>query len=179
MKRADAGSVPIGRTLCHDPRMNDSFHIDEVDRKIIRHLRRNGRATNQQIAETLDLTAATVSGRIRRMEQSDKLNVVAVSDFAAHGLDMLIQMAIEVDGRASSEVAEDLAALPEVFAVVLVAGRHNIDLLLALREYGDLPALMIDKLSKIRGVRTMRPSLVLDVIKYRFESGPLVSGGGA
>ncbi|WP_176594335.1 Lrp/AsnC family transcriptional regulator [Sphingobium sp. EM0848] len=159
--------------------MNEGFSIDEIDRKIIGHLRRNGRSTNQQIAESLDLTAATVSGRIRRMEQSDKLNVVAVSDFAAHGLDVLIQMAIEVDGRAASDVADELATLPEVFAVFLVTGRHNIDLLLALREYGDLPNLMIDKLSKIRGVRTMRPSIVLDVIKYQFESGPLVSGGGA
>ncbi len=159
--------------------MNDTFSIDEVDRKIIGHLRRNGRATNQQIAESLDLTAATVSGRIRRMEQSDKLNVVAVSDFAAHGYDVLIQMGIEVDGRAASEVADELAALPEVFAAFLVTGRHNIDLLLALREFGDLPGLMIDKLSRIRGVRTMRPSIVLDVIKYQFEVGPIATGSGA
>ena len=45
--------------------------MDDIDRAIVVHLRRNGRATNQQIADQLSLTAATVSARIRRMEEAD------------------------------------------------------------------------------------------------------------
>ena len=48
--------------------MTQKFQIDATDRSIVEQLRRNGRATNQQIAETLGLTATTVSSRIRRME---------------------------------------------------------------------------------------------------------------
>ena len=57
--------------------MSEAFSIDDVDRAIVEQLRVNGRATNQQIANTLGLTAATVSARIRRMEEADKLRVVA------------------------------------------------------------------------------------------------------
>ena len=49
--------------------MSDEFIADDIDRAIVEQLRYNGRATNQQIADRLDLTAATVSARIRRMEE--------------------------------------------------------------------------------------------------------------
>ena len=76
--------------------MGDDFIADEIDRAIVEQLRLNGRATNQQIADRLELTAATVSARIRRMEDENKLRVVAVSDFSAHGYNVLMEVAIEV-----------------------------------------------------------------------------------
>ncbi|NLR73329.1 AsnC family protein, partial [Novosphingobium sp. ERN07] len=50
--------------------MSQVFSFDATDIAIIRGLRANGRANNQQIAETLGLTATTVSTRIRRMEDA-------------------------------------------------------------------------------------------------------------
>jgi Lrp/AsnC family transcriptional regulator for asnA, asnC and gidA len=153
--------------------MSNEFLIDDVDRSIVAELRVNGRATNQQIADKLGLAAATVSMRIKRMEDGGKLRVVAVSDFAAHGLHHLITVAIEVEGRAASEVAHELAAFPEVFAAHLVTGRYDIDLLVTLRDFSELPDLVLTKFSKIRGIRSMTPSIALDVVKYRFNVAPI------
>jgi DNA-binding Lrp family transcriptional regulator len=153
--------------------MAEDFELDEVDRKIVEQLRSNGRATNQQIAERLGLMPATVSSRIRRMEDANKLRVVAVSDFAAHGFNVLIEMAIEVDGRRASEVAQELAALPEVFAVHLVTGRYDIDVLLTLHDLDELSTLMMDKLSNIRGIRSLAPAIAVDVVKYKFDVAPI------
>ena len=89
--------------------MTQSIQLDAVDHKIIEHLRRHGRASNQQIAEGLGLTATTVSSRIKRMEDADQLRVVAVSDFAAHGFNFLMRVMVEVDGRPASQVAHELA----------------------------------------------------------------------
>ncbi len=158
--------------------MNDNFVLDEVDRAIVQQLRDNGRATNQQIAETLGLTAATVSSRIRRMEDANKLRVVAVSDFAAHGYNMLMQVAIEVDGRPASEVATELAELPEIFAAHLVTGRHDIDILIALHNSDELPDFLQNKLAPIKGIRTIVPSIVTDVLKYRFDVAPIEAREG-
>ncbi|MCW6531014.1 MULTISPECIES: Lrp/AsnC family transcriptional regulator [Sphingomonas] len=158
--------------------MNDNFVLDEVDRAIVQQLRDNGRATNQQIAETLGLTAATVSSRIRRMEDANKLRVVAVSDFAAHGYNMLMQVAIEVDGRPATEVATELAELPEVFAAHLVTGRHDIDILIALHDSDELPDFLQHKLAPVRGIRTIVPSIVTDVLKYKFDVAPIEAREG-
>ena len=153
--------------------MSDNFTVDDIDLAIVEQLRINGRAPNQQIANNLGLTAATVSTRIRRMEDADKLRVVAVSDFSAHGYNVLMELAIDVDGRPASEVAAELAEFPEVFAAHLVTGRYDIDMLVVLRDFSDLPSLLLDKFSKVRGVRSMMPAIAVDVLKYKFDVAPL------
>ena len=153
--------------------MNDNFVLDEVDRAIVQQLRDNGRATNQQIAEGLGLTAATVSARIRRMEEADQLRVVAVSDFAAHGYDLLLRVEVQVKGRPASDVARELAALPEVFAAHLVTGRYDIDMLVALREAADLEIFLLDRIAAIDGIRSVNPSIIVDIVKYQFDVVPI------
>lgn len=153
--------------------MTQTFNFDATDRSIVELLRQNGRATNQQIAENLGLTATTVSSRIKRMEDANQLRVVAVSDFAAHGFNFLMEVAIEVDGRPASEVGEELAAFPEVFAVHLVTGRYDLDMLVALKDFDDLSHLLLDKFSKISGIRSMTPAIVVDIIKYQFDIAPI------
>ena len=147
--------------------------LDDIDRAIVAHLRKNGRATNQQIADILGLTAATVSSRIRRMEDANALRVVAVSDFSAHGYNVLLEVAIEVEGRPASEVAEELATLPEVFAAHLVTGRYDIDILVALHDFDGLADLMLNKLAKIHGIRSLVPAIAIDVVKYEFDVAPI------
>ena len=107
------------------------------------------------------------------MEDADKLRVVAVSDFSAHGYNLLIQVAVEVDGRASSEVAADLAKLPEVFAVHQVTGRYDIDMLIAVRDYDELKHVMLERLAGIRGIRSMLPAIATAIPKYKFDVAPI------
>lgn len=153
--------------------MKNGFEIDDVDRAIIAELRRNGRATNQQIAEGLSLTAATVSSRIRRMEAADKLRVVAVSDFRAHGYNILLEVAIEVDNRSATEVAEEIALLPEVFAAHLTTGRYDIDILVVLHSIDDLHDLLVNKFGKIKGIKSIIPAITVDIVKYKFDIVPI------
>src|SRR5688572_24432912 len=93
-----------------------SFQFGPTDLAIITKLKANGRATNREIAEELGLAPNTVSSRIRQLEAAGMLRVIAVSDFSAHGHNVLIQLAIEVDNRNVWEAANELAAFPEVFA---------------------------------------------------------------
>lgn len=153
--------------------MTSDFEIDDIDQSIIAELRVDGRATNQQIANKLGLTAATVSTRIKRMEDANRLRVVAVSDFSAHGYNLLMQVAVEVDGRAAADVAADLAKIPEVFAVHLVTGRYDIDMLVALKDYDDLSELMLNRLAGVSGIRSMLPAIAVDILKYKFDVAPI------
>lgn len=155
--------------------MSETFAFDETDRKIVEQLKLNGRATNQQIAQSLNLIASTVSSRIRRMEEASMLRVVAVSDFAVHGYNVLIHLAVEVNGRPALEVAEELATFPEVFVAHLVTGRYEISLLLTLRDMDELSPLIADKLSQVCGVRTMTPAIGLDIVKYGLDTAPIDS----
>lgn len=164
------GREPKGKSSAD---MAQTFSFDATDLNIVEQLRRNGRANNQQIAEKLGLTATTVSTRIKRMEDANQLRVVAVSDFTAHGFNVLQRFWVEVDGRPASEVAHELADLPEVVAAHLVTGRYDIDMLVALHDFDDLSGFLFDKLSTVRGIRSMTPAIVVDIIKYKFDVAPI------
>jgi Lrp/AsnC family transcriptional regulator for asnA, asnC and gidA len=145
------------------------YQLDEIDRHIIAALKADGRATNQKIARSLRISPATVAARIRRLENVNAMRVVAVTDFAALGYKVLLAVGIEVQGRAAQEVAQELAALEEVFAVHLVTGARDIEILVALHDLEELETFLLQDVAKIRGIRTLAAGIAADVIKYDFD----------
>lgn len=147
--------------------------LDEIDERIVGLLKKNGRATNQQIAQELKIAAATVSARIRRLEQTRAVRVVAVTDFAALGYQALLALGIEVQGRAAEDVAIDLAALDGVFSVHLVTGARDIEVLVALKDLDDLRSFLLEELMRVPGIRSVSTGIAADVVKYNFDVAPM------
>jgi Lrp/AsnC family transcriptional regulator for asnA, asnC and gidA len=145
------------------------YQLDDVDRRIIAALKADGRATNQRIARSLRISPATVGARIRRLESVNAMRVVAVTDFAALGYKVLLAVGIEVQGRPAQEVAEELAALTEVFAVHLVTGARDVEILVVLHDLEELETFLLRDVAKIRGIRSLTAGIAADVIKYDFD----------
>ena len=141
------------------------FELDEVDTRIISLLRRDGRMPYRAMAQELGLTEATVRTRVRRLEDSNLMKVVAVTDFEAAGYGMMLAIGIEVEGRSPAEVAADLAAIPEVFDVNVVLGTHDIQTLAVTRNLETLGELISHTLAEMPGVRRVIPSLAVEVLK--------------
>lgn len=147
--------------------------LDALDNGIIDLLRVNGRATNQEIAERLSVTAATVSSRLRRLEEMGASRVVAVSDFAAHDYNVLIAVGVKVSGREVKDVARDLARLPEVFSVNIMNGAHDIEMLVALHDFSEINLFLLDHVAGIAGVDALAPGIAADIVKFEFNVVPL------
>ena len=145
------------------------YELDDIDRRIIAALKTDGRATNQRIARSLRISPATVGARIRRLENMNAMRVVAVTDFAALGYKVLLAIGIEVQGRPAQDVAQELAALPQVFAAHLVTGARAVELLVALHDVDELEAFLLRDMAKIRGIRALAAGIAVDVIKYDFD----------
>ena len=58
----------------------------------------------RDIAKALESSSSTVRKRIRGMEQAGIMRVVAVTDFAAAGFDLLLAIGIEVENRNAEAV---------------------------------------------------------------------------
>jgi Lrp/AsnC family transcriptional regulator, leucine-responsive regulatory protein len=152
---------------------NAPLELDEVDTGIVEVLRSNGRATNQDIADQLSISAATVSSRLRRLEESKAMRVVAVADFSAHGYNILIAVGVRVLGRDAAEVARDLAKLPEVFSVHLMHGPFDLELLVGLRNFEEINIFLTDHIARIPGVFELSPGIAADIVKFEFSVAPL------
>lgn len=147
--------------------------LDQLDTRIIDILRTNGRATNQEIAERLSVTAATVSARLQKMEDARVMRVVAVTDFAAHDYNVIIALGVTVQGRAIDAVAADLGRLRQVLSVNIMNGDHDIELLVALHDFSEVPQLLFDEIARIEGVAHIASGIAVDIVKFEFNVVPL------
>lgn len=152
---------------------NGALELDDIDSRIIEILRSNGRATNQEIADKLSISAATVSSRLRRLEESKAMRVVAVADFAAHGYNILIAVGVRVLGRDAADVGRDLAKLPEVFSVHVMHGPFDLEVLVGLRKFEEINVFLTDHVARIPGVNELSPGIAADIVKFEFNVAPL------
>lgn len=147
--------------------------LDDLEIGIIDILRENGRATNLEIAERLGVTAATVSSRIKRLEEGRAMKVVAVSDFAAHGFDILLAVGLKVTSHALDRVIKELSLLPEVFSINLMNGQFDLELLVALSSFDDISLFLSDHITKIDGIVDLDAGVAYDIVKFEFNVAPL------
>lgn len=147
--------------------------FSDLDFQIIEILKKDGRASNQSIADKLGVTTSMVATRIRRMEQAGLMKIVMVTDFTTFDYNVLLPIGVDVKGRPANDVADDLALLEEVTSVQLVSGKHDIEILVTLQSMEQMPELLLNKLSQIGGVRSINPSFAVDIIKYDFDVAPI------
>ncbi|MBA6414250.1 Lrp/AsnC family transcriptional regulator [Parahaliea sp. F7430] len=153
--------------------IDSHLYLDEVDHQIIALLREDGRLPFRAIARQLGLTEATVRGRVRRLEDSNTMRVVAVTDIEVSGYNMLLSVGVQVENRTPESVARSMAEIPEVFSVNVVVGTHDIEALVVAEDQAALHTLLSDRLAKLPGVRRLTPSLAVDVLKNQPDWVPL------
>ena len=150
-----------------------NFEFSDLDNQIIGILKKDGRMSNQKIADLLGVTTSMIATRIRRMEQAKAMKVVAVSDFSAFDYNVLLPVGVDVKGRRANDVAADLAKLDEVSVIHLVSGKHDIEILVTLPSMENMSEFLLEKLSRIKGIRNLDPSFAVDIIKYDFDVAPI------
>ena len=153
--------------------MNAAIELDQTDERIMELLRADGRMPYRAMAAELGMTEATVRTRVRRLEQSNAMRVVAVTDFQAAGYEMMLAVGLAVEGRTPLEVAEDLARMPEVFSINVVIGSCDIETLVVAEDQAAMSELIYHRLANLPGVLRVSPSLAVNVLKNQPDSVPL------
>ena len=141
------------------------IELDATDEAIIALLRADGRLAYRAIARELGITENTVRARVRRLEESDTMRVVAVTDIEAAGFGMLLAIGVQVENRSPEQVDREMAAMPEVFSVNVVVGTHDVEILVVAEDQGALNDLLNNRLAGVPGVRRLTPALAVDVLK--------------
>jgi DNA-binding Lrp family transcriptional regulator len=99
-------------------------HLDELDRKILDVLRRDGRATLAEVGAGVGLSASAVKRRVDRLQSAGVIvGYAAIVDPAATGdrLEAFIELYC-ADSIAPGDLLASVADLPAVVAAHTVAG---------------------------------------------------------
>jgi DNA-binding Lrp family transcriptional regulator len=147
----------------------DSRRIDDLDRDIIERLRQSPEATNRSLAKALGVTEQTIAARIRRLDEANLLRVLAVLDVRTVGYRLFAIVGIQVSGRAPSDVAEEVAALPCVTGITSCLGGFELVATFYARDQADLSEQLEKRLGAIPGVEDMESFLVLKRVRHRID----------
>jgi Lrp/AsnC family transcriptional regulator, regulator for asnA, asnC and gidA len=100
--------------------------LDDLDRRILRSVRFNGRLSNAEIARQVEVSEGTVRRRIAALRDARMLRFVAIADPRVLGFHLDTLIGIRADGHAVVEIAEHLAERPEVSYLSLSMGSFDI-----------------------------------------------------
>ena len=139
--------------------------FDHTDQRIVDSLRADGRMPCRALAKALGITETTARARVKRLEQSQLMRVVAVTDFEAAGYDFMLAVAVQVENRSPAEVAAELAKFSEVFSINVVIGAYHLELLVVAETQAALTSLIYQRMAGLAGVRRVVPSLAINVLK--------------
>jgi Lrp/AsnC family leucine-responsive transcriptional regulator len=143
--------------------------LDEIDRKILRALSRDGRISNQKLAETVKLSPTPCWNRVKALEDAGFITgYVALLDQRALGLPdtVIIEVTLERhDDEIFNRFGDALAELPEVIEAYLLTGEYDYLIKVAVSGTEGYERFLRQKLYKIPGIRHSRSTFALRCLK--------------
>ena len=154
--------------------MHEMVEIDPFDLTLLASLQEDGRLTNQQLAERVNLSASQCSRRRLRLEAEGVIRGYRAV-LSARALDLEITAFIQVTlATHTMENAERFQALirdsPEVLDAYTLTGEADYLLRVVTRDLEALSRLVNDRLLPHPAVARVQSRIVLDRLK---ENGPL------
>ena len=135
--------------------------LDSTDRNIIALLNKDGRMSSAEIARRLgNISARTVSHRIEWLIEHGIITIKALVDPAAVGYGVLADVFIEVEPGHVREVADIVAAFPQVSYVACATGECDVSISVRVRNNEELFDFVTEQLGKIPGVRRTQTHLL-------------------
>jgi len=144
--------------------------LDEANRAIIEQLQADGRRSYAAIATAVGLSEAAVRQRVQRLLDASVMQIVAVTDPMQLGFARQAMVGVRADGDLS-EVADKLAALPEVDYVVVTAGSFDLLVEVVCNDDEHLLALLNNSIRSIPGVRDSETFVYLKLAKQTYTWG--------
>ncbi len=139
--------------------------LDELDQQILRYLQDDGRTSYVALANLLGVSEGTIRKRIRKLELSDVLQIVGVTDPFKIGLDTVAFLWLEIKRGMLESVIDELKRIVHVRYLVVATGSHDLVATVVLPSREKLIDLLNEQLPKIPGIISTETSIVLQVHK--------------
>jgi Lrp/AsnC family transcriptional regulator for asnA, asnC and gidA len=144
--------------------------LDDINKRIIEHLQRDGRMSYATLAKTIGLSEAAVRQRVQRLLDGGLMQIVAVTDPLTLGFARQAMVGVKITGDLRV-VADKLAAVPEVDYVVICAGGFDLLVELVCTDDAHLLDLLNDKIRTIDGVAATETFMYLKLAKQTYAWG--------
>ena len=145
--------------------------IDDTDIRILRELQENGRLTNVELAQRINLSPSPCLARVRALEKARIVDrYVALLDPNKLGLSLSVFIQIRLERQVEKSLERFEVAMrryPQVMECYLMTGDADYLIRVVVEDVRALERFIVDELSKIPGLANIRSSIALKQVKYR------------
>ena len=147
--------------------------LDRFDRGILRELQRDGRISNVELAQAVQLSESACLRRVRALEQDGYIDgYVAILDQKKLGRSGTVFVHIALRREEQSELAafeQAVQRIPEIMECYLMTGEFDYILKLVVADMADFERLHNDALTRLPGVSRINSSIAIRAIRRTTE----------
>ena len=147
--------------------------IDRYDKSILEALQKDGRISNVQLAQQVNLSESACLRRVRALEESGMIDrYVALVSQKAAGLPGNVFVQIGLHREVESELAafEDaVLAIPEVMECYLMSGEFDYLLRVVVADMADFERIHKTELTRLPGVARVNSSFGIRTVQTKTE----------
>jgi DNA-binding Lrp family transcriptional regulator len=142
--------------------------LDQVDRRILAVLQKQGRISNSDLSETVNLSASACHRRVQRLESDGYIrNYVALLDARKLGVPTTVFVEITLQTQADEVLdafEKAVARIPDVLECHLMAGTADYILKVVAENTDDFARIHRQHLTRLPGVAQMQSSFALRTV---------------
>jgi DNA-binding Lrp family transcriptional regulator len=144
----------------------DIYELNEIDRKILRYIQLDGRASFRKIADELSIGVSTVSKHIEDLQKNDVIkDFIAVVNCCKIGYQEMILMFIKINSTVGiQETLCNLENIEEINAIYQVSGAQPIFCIAKCVEKNDQIKLL-ERVKRIKGIEEITTHVILQRVK--------------
>ena len=140
--------------------------LDDLDRQLIGMLAADARVSNRRIASDLGVTEGTVRCRVKCLQQDRLISFTAITGLELASKSRLGKIRVQADTRRQRELADAIAGMDPINAVLLTMGSFNILAMCLFEELDELAELASDRILPLPGVHHVETSVAVRQLKY-------------
>jgi len=144
--------------------------LDAIDRRILQQLQADAKISNAELARRVGLSPSPCLARVRALERAGVIarHVTLLDPLKVGlGVSVFIQVSLEQQAERSLNAFQAaISAYPEVLECYLMTGDADYLLRVVVADVPALERFIVERLTKVRGVASIRSSFALKQVKY-------------
>ena len=146
--------------------------LDEIDRRILRALQRDGRLQNTELAQEVGLSPSPCLRRVRLLEEAGVIErYVAVLDAAQVGIGMTLFTRVWLTAQDADTIEhfiEAMKRLPQIVECYIMLGESDALLRVVVADLDDYRRFQTQHLTRANGIQNVKTDLPSQIVKQSY-----------
>ena len=146
-----------------------TYNFDSTDRRLLNHLQENGRISNQELAEAMNMSPSACWRKVKTLENAGLIESYQTNlNAEACGFNFHALVYLSLSSHRGSEVKhvwKKIQKRPEILDCFATAGDTDLHLRIRCRDLDHYNEFLETFLAELEGVSNIRTNLILRQIK--------------